>query len=303
MSVKSGDKRTLILRTAMQLFAAKGSSATSMQEIADTCGMSKGSLYLHFKSKDELEFSLFDYCYQLLQEHLLQAENQPGLNPRERLILQIEVLLNLVLELREFLLMQFRDWIKNGNLYRGEPGVIRENNAKLHHYSKKAIEAAYGEQISPYTADLIMLVHGILGVYIRLLFDPAITVGTHRMAVYMVDLLDGAAERMISQRPEPLISEEVLKRWGADDTCMKEPERHPLLAIRELKELLESRVASPDVRQQGRESLQLMEEEILELRPRRVVLTGMLANVKAIPELDDRMEELERLMRPYLNHV
>ncbi len=303
MSVKSGDKRTLILRTAMQLFAAKGSSATSMQEIADACGMSKGSLYLVFKSKDELEFSLFDYCYQLLQEHLLRAENQPDLTPRERLILQIEVLLNLVLELREFLLMQFRDWIKSGNLYRGEPEVIRENNAKLHLYSKKAIEAAYGEAISPYTADLIMLVHGIIGAYIKLLFDPAMTVGTHRMAVYMADLLDGAAEQLIRRQPEPLINEEVLKRWGADDSCLKPLERHPLLAIRELKELLESRVSSPEVRRQGLESLQMLEEEILELRPRRVILTGMLANVKAIPDLDDRIEELERIMQPYLNHA
>ncbi|WP_410770585.1 TetR/AcrR family transcriptional regulator [Fontibacillus sp. BL9] len=301
MSVKSGDKRTLILRTAMQLFAAKGSSATSMQEIAETCGMSKGSLYLHFKSKEELEFSLFDYCYQLLQEHLLHAENQPDLNPRERLIRQFEVLLDLVLELREFLMMQFRDWIKNGSLYR-EPEVIRENNAKLHHYCKKAIEATYGENIAPYTADLIMLVNGILGAYIRLLFDPAILIGTHRMAVYMVDLLDGAAERMINRQPEPLINEEVLKHWGADSTCLKKPERHPLLAIRELKELLEKRVPSSELRQQGLESLQLMEEEILELRPRRAIFAGMMANVKAIPELEDRMEELERLLRPYLNH-
>lgn len=79
LSTKSEEKRKLILRTAMQLFAIKGVSATSMQEIADICGMSKGSLYLQFKSKEELEHSVFDYCYEMLQDHLLQVERQPEL--------------------------------------------------------------------------------------------------------------------------------------------------------------------------------------------------------------------------------
>lgn len=302
MSVKSGDKKILILRTAMQLFALKGSSATSMQEIADACGMSKGSLYLHFKSKEDLEYSLYEYCYQLLQDHLQHAGNEPDLSSRDRLIRQFQVLLELMLELREFLTMQLRDWVKHGNLYR-EPEVVQKNNAKLLNYSKQAIEAVYGEHIKPYTTDIILLVHGMLGAYIRLLFDPAISLDTYRMAVYLVDLLDGAAERLISRQPEPLITEEMLSRWGANAGCIKQPERHPLLAIKELRELLPGKNLSSDCLQQGLESLQILEEEMLELRPRRVILLGMLGNVKNIPEVEDHIAELERLLQPYLNHV
>lgn len=301
MSVKSSDKRTLILRTAMQLFASKGTAATSMQEIADACGVSKGSLYLHFKSKEELEQNLFEYCYQMLHEHLLQVESEPSLSPRDRMIRQVEVMLDLVLELREFLLMQFRDWIRGGTLHH-EPEVIRQNNGRLLRYSKKMLENVYGKEIAPYSADLIVLVHGMLGTYIRILFDPGMIISTRRMAVYLVDLLDVAADRMLSRRPEPLINEEALKRWGADNSCLGTPERHPLLTIKELKELLESRVNDPDIRRQGIESLEIMEEEMLELRPRRVILLGMLAIVKTIPELGDRVEELERVLKLFLNH-
>lgn len=301
MSVKSGDKRTLILRTAMQLFAAKGTAATSMQEIADACGVSKGSLYLHFKSKEELERNLFEYCYQMLQDHLLQVENEPSLSPRDRMIRQVEVMLDLVLELREFLLMQFRDWIRGGTLHH-EPEVIRTNNGRLLRYSKKVMENVYGKEIAPYSADLILLVHGMLGTYIKILFDPGMNVSTHRMAIYLIDLLDVAAERMLSRRPEPLISEEALNRWGAGNDCLSSLERHPLLTIRELKELLESRVDDPEIRRQGIEALEIMEEEILELRPRGVILLGMLAIVKTIPELEDRAEELEKVLKIFLNH-
>ena len=55
MADKNATRQELIIKTAMQLFAVKGSSSTSMQEIAELCGISKGSLYLVFKSKEELE--------------------------------------------------------------------------------------------------------------------------------------------------------------------------------------------------------------------------------------------------------
>lgn len=302
MSVKSVDKKTLILRAAMQLFSTKGPSATSMQEIADMCGMSKGSLYLHFKSKDELEQSLFSYCFQMLQEHLVLVEHEPGLNPRDRLIRQIEVLLNLVMELREFLMMQFQDWVKNGKLYR-EPDSFRENNTMLLHYTQKALVSAFGERITPYSADLVMVAQGILGTYIRLLFDPRMAGSTRRMAVYLVDLLDAMVERLLEQTPQPLISETELQRWSEKGACIKPAERHPLLVIKEMKEALGEKEMTASRRKDFIDSLHLLESEILDPMPRRVVIRGMLSNVLNvldIPELEEKAKELERLLKPFI---
>ena len=49
---KSQAMREKILNTATQLFIQKGSEKTSMQDIAQTAGISKGAIYHHFKSKD-----------------------------------------------------------------------------------------------------------------------------------------------------------------------------------------------------------------------------------------------------------
>lgn len=54
-------KKQLIIENAIHLFAAQGFEATSIQQITDKCGISKGAFYLSFKSKDELIFSLIDY--------------------------------------------------------------------------------------------------------------------------------------------------------------------------------------------------------------------------------------------------
>lgn len=303
MTSKSDEKKQHILKTAMMLFSAKGSSATSMQEIAEACGISKGSIYLHFKSKEELEQSLFIYCYQMLQEHLMQVEQESDLTPKGKMIRQLEVSLDLVLELRGFLIMQLREWLKTGELYH-EPEFIQSTNATLLSYSKTTLITAYGEDITPYTADLLMIVQGMLGTYIRILFDPTIEIATHRMASYLVDMLDISADRFLKERPEPLISEEILIGWGSKKNCLIQPERHPLLVIKELKELIPVLTPDSEVRRKAIDSLHILEKEMLELQPRYVILLGMIANLNSIPEIKVPLQELQRLLQPYLisNH-
>ena len=54
-------KKQLIMEKAMELFAKQGFEATSVQQITDHCGISKGAFYLSFKSKDELIIALIDH--------------------------------------------------------------------------------------------------------------------------------------------------------------------------------------------------------------------------------------------------
>ncbi len=48
------ERRTLILETAKNLIHEKGVGACSMQDIADSAEVSKATLYLYFKNKEEL---------------------------------------------------------------------------------------------------------------------------------------------------------------------------------------------------------------------------------------------------------
>jgi len=50
--------RLEILQAAEQVFARQGFHKTTMEEVADECGWSKGTLYLYFKSKEDLFFSV-----------------------------------------------------------------------------------------------------------------------------------------------------------------------------------------------------------------------------------------------------
>ena len=54
------DARAQILAAAMSLFARQGFANTSMNDIVRESGLSKGGVYWHFKSKDELIAAIFD---------------------------------------------------------------------------------------------------------------------------------------------------------------------------------------------------------------------------------------------------
>jgi TetR/AcrR family fatty acid metabolism transcriptional regulator len=57
---RGGDKRERILDAAVRVFAKKGFYATRVSEVAKAAGVADGTIYLYFKSKDELLVSLFE---------------------------------------------------------------------------------------------------------------------------------------------------------------------------------------------------------------------------------------------------
>ena len=58
--LRAAQRRELILRAAIRLFAERGYHATSMEEIGAAAGVSKAVVYDHFASKDELYAHLLE---------------------------------------------------------------------------------------------------------------------------------------------------------------------------------------------------------------------------------------------------
>ncbi len=54
------DKREAILRAAIKVFARKGYFSSKVADIAGEAGIADGTVYLYFKSKDEILHSIFD---------------------------------------------------------------------------------------------------------------------------------------------------------------------------------------------------------------------------------------------------
>lgn len=62
------DKREAILRSAVKVFAQKGYFNSKVSDIAGEAGIADGTVYLYFKSKDEILHSIFDQAMEVFIE-------------------------------------------------------------------------------------------------------------------------------------------------------------------------------------------------------------------------------------------
>ncbi len=73
MSNKATNTRNRILDAAISVFSRKGYHDTRVDEIVDLSGTSKGSVYFHFPSKEQIFLALVDQFAGLLEKKLLAA--------------------------------------------------------------------------------------------------------------------------------------------------------------------------------------------------------------------------------------
>src|SRR5207248_6089517 len=93
------DSRQEILRTAARLFQQRGYDATSMNDVAAALKLSKGGLYHHFQSKDEILFEIMNHAMDLTQERVLAPVRNIA-DPQERLRALIRLHIEVVLSPR-----------------------------------------------------------------------------------------------------------------------------------------------------------------------------------------------------------
>src|SRR5687768_449040 len=79
-ATERGDKRERILSAAERIFAKHGFFAARVSEIAKDAGVADGTIYLYFKSKDDLLISLFETRMKQVNEalHAAIAEAKPA---------------------------------------------------------------------------------------------------------------------------------------------------------------------------------------------------------------------------------
>jgi AcrR family transcriptional regulator len=94
------DSRQEILRTAARLFQQRGYDATSMNDVAAALKLSKGGLYHHFQSKDEILFEIMNHAMEITHERVLDPVRSIA-GPEDRLRALIRLHIEVVLSPRD----------------------------------------------------------------------------------------------------------------------------------------------------------------------------------------------------------
>lgn len=291
------NKKKQILQVAMKLFTLKGYQLTSMQEIAEMCKMSKGSLYLHFKSKEDLAYHMYVYFTQMIEEKLLAIEQDHEKSQREHFILQLEVLLNYILEYREFLFVQFRESQSVNNPLLNY--LHKKQNDLLDWFCQRVV-LIYGKDIEVHAIDLAILIEGMLTSNLRFFLFQQVPLSPQRISEFIMQKLDHLVEGLKKDHTRPLITVEEWKELSSLPHCETLERKHPLFVLKEMKHEVAQLQLHPQLEEDLLISIQLLERELMDVSPRRAVIRGMYANIRELigmhPLTQQLYESLQHLL-------
>ncbi len=134
------DKETKLLDTAFKLFTEKGIVKTSIQDIVDNAGVAKGTFYLYFNDKYELqEHLIIKKSYQLFHDALEKLYENYISNFGDQIIFIIDYIIDEFV--KNPLLLKFISKRLSAGLYSNKiSNLVNKNYIGLHKLFMKGIE-------------------------------------------------------------------------------------------------------------------------------------------------------------------
>jgi AcrR family transcriptional regulator len=293
------DRKQHVIKKAHQLFVEKGFHATSIQDILDYSGISKGTFYNYFASKNELLMALFKMIYKRLEQErnkLLIGQDPADIDIFIRQIaLQFETnRANKLISLFEEALFsndeELKEFIKRGQLI------------ALHWLFQRFIDI-FGEQKKPYLLDCAIMLMGILQYNVK---HNALAHGSmaniHKIVRYSVERIVKMVDE-VSKTGEQLLPPELLESWMPEhtktDLAHQKKISHTVLM---LKKNLEQTIQP----KRYIELLDFIQEELANsYAPRKFLIESTLSTLKesdALREKND-FQKLEQMIEAFFSHI
>ncbi|MEK5440343.1 TetR/AcrR family transcriptional regulator [Fredinandcohnia sp. FSL W7-1320] len=257
-------KKQLIMEKALELFAKQGFEATSVQQITDQCGISKGAFYLSFKSKDELIIALIDqFMEQIFSniDHLVRNKKDTE---------------NLLFEYYYVSFQSFKEHSYFANILMKEytQSLNEKLIHKMHYYDKLGntvillmIERIYGEKAEHIKYDLLYCIKGFMRMYSELFLYQLVPLDIDLLCQSLVEKTDLLAHGMT----HPFLKKELMESSGQGEVTKEQ-----------LISLIEERIKEMEDSVE-KESLLLLQEQVDERTYSPAIINGLLLNVRNHP--------------------
>lgn len=274
-------KKQLIIEHALELFAEKGILDTSVQQITDRCGISKGAFYLTFKSKDELINSLVD---EFMTQYIFDNDQLVRMEPKETL-------------LKEFLMSSYQFRQKHqafSNVYIKEQ-MHKMNETMLErllYYDRllndvllRLVEKLYTDKPMNEKYELVYVIKSFMQLYHMFAFQV-------ERELHIDEFVDSISEKI------ELIATHRTKSFITDDMCFflqKGELEIEADVLREKMQVVVTEVEHDVIK----ESLNLLIENLTEAKLSSAIVHGLVLNLEKEPAC----KEVAYLYRRYMEQM
>ncbi|WP_077329666.1 TetR/AcrR family transcriptional regulator [Virgibacillus siamensis] len=277
------DRKEEIMQSAIRFFSEKGYFSTSVQEIADDCKISKGTLYQFFDSKEELLIQAIESNHKKMLQSAANVNVDASLSAKEKLIRKIAAQADGFRNNKDFMVMLLRALPPHDN-----PEIallMKRIKVTMTNWYKDCLLEAYGEKAEPYIWDFTIMFQGMLREYISLVIHDKKDIDVQRVARFVVERID----TMIGHTTDlvPVLTASEMKEYMECEDGMESD-----TSVEELDNLLEElkgkakRLPIPD---KGREeclsAIQSLHNECHEQEPRSFFIKAMLLYLAENTEL------------------
>ncbi|MFD1448607.1 TetR/AcrR family transcriptional regulator [Oceanobacillus profundus] len=257
-------KKQLIMDKALELFAKQGFSATSIQQITDHCGISKGAFYLSFKSKDALILAIIDHFmmkYVSSIDYLVRSEDDKG---------------KLLYEFYHLCFDSYYEHSEFAKIFIQEQAhsLNDELIIKMRYYSQLIeesilymVEKIYGYEVEQMKYDLVYCIQGFMKTYSELFFFLNLQVNLDTLCKSLVE----KTNLLAAYTTIPFLTKDFVQ-------LMKKPLNEEI--TREEMMMLMDHALDEVEGEIERESLTLLKEELWNPSLSRALISGLLENIR-----------------------
>lgn len=261
------EKKQLIMDKAVELFAQQGFEATSIQQITDHCGISKGAFYLSFKSKDALITALIDH-FMIQFTEAIDYEVKNTKNVNDLYYNFYYTVFHSFHEHSDFAKILMKEMMQSFD---------EELFIKFHDYNQMSekvissmVERIYEDRIEQTKYDLVHCIKGLMKTYSELFIFYKLPLDLDLLARSLSEKTTILAENMTI----PFISKEL--RQSFNYPINEEPSQEQVLDI------LEQNIVEMEASIE-KESLLLLKQQLVEPTLSPALINGLLENIRKHP--------------------
>lgn len=283
-----------ILDSAMRFFLEKGYLATSIQNIADDCGVAKGSLYNFFSSKEDILIEVLMLQQQRMTERIVDIRADQTLSLKQVFIQETECQIDFFLD-NNFIMQEIKKLtVPDGKV---APFLFRLR-ANLLKYNKEGLLRVYGEGISPNVWDLTMIYNGIIRECIFLVIFENKSLVMKDMAAFVVQCMEDMATSIQVRKRPPLLQDSDMQdylQYG-----LKGEQVPDFTQILDLLQSLKSTIKELSITNSDKSELQeatrLLQEQVESEHPNLVLIRALIGLLEKEHVLKDTIRQLEKLV-------
>lgn len=255
------------MEKALELFLKQGFEATSVQQITDYCGISKGAFYLSFKSKDELIYALID---DINKQIITDIDYTVRTVSKDQLLFSFyEKMFHVLQRYSDFARMMFKEQREPFNKEILEK--LKEYNRLIDNCILYMLHRLYGDKVKNSKYDLVYCIRGLISGYAEFLFAHPLSMDKMSICTSLVE----KTEILALYSKQSYITKELFE--GKHESCTENVTKEKI--VKSMEEVVKELDHSIE-----KESLILLIEAMENPNIQRAIVKGLIENIKNHPQ-------------------